>query len=373
MPREARPYPFDRLPRASAREVAERRRLARATILGDLGALAEQSKLLLGSPWTVTPEAPRWDALWPPSPDPIAGAFLAGPGSARAALVLDPALAGVLLHRALRGAGPGAPLVGRATELERGVLGYAIARLLASTPWRLAALLTSPAALRAALPERVVCWPARVGIDALQSRFEIWTGVEIAAPPAREARIGRALAGVELEVAVLAGTAVLDAATLATLVPGDIVVPDDCELVLHDGRARGAVTLRIAGSRVWGARCRWQGGEALEWVGRADTPAMPSTRARLEREKQESMKNEEQQSFLSAAGDAPVEIAVELARFELRLSELASLAPGELIVTGARIGERVALRAGKRVLAYGELVDVDGEVGVRVLETAATD
>ena len=41
-----------------------------------------------------------------------------------------------------------------------------------------------------------------------------------------------------------------------------------------------------------------------------------------------------------------------------------------VIVTGAAIGTRVVLRAGKQAVAFGELVDVDGEVGVRILEVS---
>jgi type III secretion protein Q len=65
-------------------------------------------------------------------------------------------------------------------------------------------------------------------------------------------------------------------------------------------------------------------------------------------------------------GDAPVEVTVELARFSLALEELGRIAPGEVLVTGRAVGERVVLRAADRAIATGELVDVDGEVGVRV-------
>jgi flagellar motor switch/type III secretory pathway protein FliN len=62
-------------------------------------------------------------------------------------------------------------------------------------------------------------------------------------------------------------------------------------------------------------------------------------------------------------------VTVELARFTLSLQQLAELREGEVLLTGRPLGESVTLRAGGRVLASGELVDVDGEVGVRVLRT----
>ena len=71
------------------------------------------------------------------------------------------------------------------------------------------------------------------------------------------------------------------------------------------------------------------------------------------------------------AGDAPVELCLELARFTVTLDELARLAPGDALSTGKPIGQRVALRAGKVLVAEGELVDVDGEVGVRLTRVSS--
>ena len=71
---------------------------------------------------------------------------------------------------------------------------------------------------------------------------------------------------------------------------------------------------------------------------------------------------------LDAVGDAPVTLSLELASFELSLEELAALRPGEVVASGVPIGEAVRLRAGSKIIATGELVDVEGEVGVRLIE-----
>jgi type III secretion protein Q len=78
----------------------------------------------------------------------------------------------------------------------------------------------------------------------------------------------------------------------------------------------------------------------------------------------------EQGDALRIAGDAPVELCVELARFVMPLEELASLRLGQVLFTGRAIGEHVTLRAGDRALARGELVDVEGELGVRISSLA---
>ena len=74
---------------------------------------------------------------------------------------------------------------------------------------------------------------------------------------------------------------------------------------------------------------------------------------------------------LQSLSDVEVELSIELARLELPIAEVAALAPGVVVTTGRLVGERVAVRAGDRVIAWGELVDVEGEVGVRLTEVSA--
>jgi type III secretion system YscQ/HrcQ family protein len=68
------------------------------------------------------------------------------------------------------------------------------------------------------------------------------------------------------------------------------------------------------------------------------------------------------------AADAPLELSVELARFSLTLGELQRTQPGDVLITGRRIGEAVTLRVAGRAIAQGELVDVEGEIGVRITQ-----
>ncbi len=62
-----------------------------------------------------------------------------------------------------------------------------------------------------------------------------------------------------------------------------------------------------------------------------------------------------------------VELSVELARVSLTADELNAVAPGATIQTDQSIGKFVQLCRGTRVIGTGELVDVDGELGVRIL------
>jgi flagellar motor switch/type III secretory pathway protein FliN len=72
-------------------------------------------------------------------------------------------------------------------------------------------------------------------------------------------------------------------------------------------------------------------------------------------------------ALIDAVGEVPVVVRVEIGLAEMRAREWAALGPGDVIALGSRIGEPVTLRVGGAAVARGELVDLDGEMGVRIL------
>jgi type III secretion protein Q len=68
-----------------------------------------------------------------------------------------------------------------------------------------------------------------------------------------------------------------------------------------------------------------------------------------------------------AGGALPVVLDVELASVPVPLRDLARIAPGAVLLLGLDRDGHVTLRIGERAVARGELVDVDGAVGVRIL------
>jgi type III secretion system YscQ/HrcQ family protein len=72
------------------------------------------------------------------------------------------------------------------------------------------------------------------------------------------------------------------------------------------------------------------------------------------------------QMATAALAAAPIEIVAELARITLRGEEVLGLAPGVVLTVTADRSRAVLLRAGGEIWAEGELVNVDGELGVRV-------
>ena len=71
--------------------------------------------------------------------------------------------------------------------------------------------------------------------------------------------------------------------------------------------------------------------------------------------------------------DAPVVVRVEIGAVSMPARDWASLQSGDVIETGRRIAEPVVLRVAGREVGKGELVNVEGEVGVRVREILGTE
>jgi flagellar motor switch/type III secretory pathway protein FliN len=71
-----------------------------------------------------------------------------------------------------------------------------------------------------------------------------------------------------------------------------------------------------------------------------------------------------------ALAAAPIEVVAEVGRIRLRGDEVMGLVPGA-VLTLPEGRTRVSLRIAGELLAEGELVDVDGELGVRVTRMAA--
>ncbi len=66
--------------------------------------------------------------------------------------------------------------------------------------------------------------------------------------------------------------------------------------------------------------------------------------------------------------ELPVQLTCELGRITLSAREVLELRPGSVLPVGRPLAGPVDLTAGGRVIARGELVDVEGEIGIRVTE-----
>ncbi len=179
--------------------------------------------------------------------------------------------------------------------------------------------------------------PGRIAQAALQ---ELPADVSGALPE----EIGQA----QLKARCFAGRAVLSAREANELKPHDVVLLDG--LQLRDGALCGALRLRSSSFELHG-----------ELKADAFTLRRTLTSALT---KEDVMSKEEQTDLLPAL---PVEVEVELTRVNLRIGELATLRPGAVIPLRISPIDPVTLRVGDRAIARAELVEIDGELGARII------
>jgi flagellar motor switch protein FliM len=367
-----RPYPFDRLPRVSHEEQNAVRRCARALPPGLAQVWRAPLESLLDAQIFLRDPALHHCApggLSDAIVEPAVLVVLCGqePG-ARLGLEFEPALAAGLLDRLLGGDGKGAgasqtPL----RDVERGVLAWGVARLLSDTQsaWRVGTVVTGLAAAQHALGDLgSSVWGARLGVgDAFHGVVRLWVPDHISLPaPGFNPAGSRAVRSLELTFALEAGRVALAPDAIAGLGRGDIVLFDESwpETSGHRLRAVGAERTR------WWCRRHANG---FEVTSSEPGTASPTGRARVVADRTpEEKKAPMDDKTLESVGDAPIELTIEIARFAMTLEEVSKLQPGEVLAAGRAVGERVVLRAGEKRIAEGELVDVDGEVGIRLLQ-----
>lgn len=266
-------------------------------------------------------------------PAPVAGAvrlrleLCALPGTA--SLELDSRIGVALLDRLCGGPGVAEPAT-CVTPLERSALELAVLAALdavATIPElesRLAPRLArAPCGFAAGLAvELAICLGDQTGRARLV----------LPAPAVRALREGTELsppmADVAVDLSVRGGSAPLLPEELDALEPGDVVLLDP----LPPGR-RVAVApggLRLRGTETDGAL-------------QVEEIQMPAS-----------------------SSDYPVALEVELARLPVTLGDLAALAPGSILPLPIDRRGLVALKLGDRTFARGQLVDVEGTVGVRI-------
>lgn len=193
------------------------------------------------------------------------------------------------------------------------------------------------------------------------ARLLVGAELRLAAPPpmvdALRLRLwqrrGR-LAEVPVELRIQAGEGTLPAGEVAELQVGDVVVLDRFGPRPVVG---GPVKLRLGRgafpAHLDGRGVTLLGAYQLEWTGAmAHEPPTGNEDAGTER----------------LLRELPVQLTCELGRITLTGQEVLELRPGAVLPVGRPLAGPVDLCAGGRVIARGELVEVEGEMGVRVTE-----
>jgi type III secretion protein Q len=342
----------------------------RAAALGRdaLRVVAEVLSRELGCP--VTAEARLLDAAVPPAtglaqPAVFALLELSAVGGT-GVLELEPALAFAALER-IAGAGQGPGIVTELARLEEATLAYLLLLALSAVRSqgglnpRLGPRLSGVTMRRADVVARLDGRQALVAIELSLTVGPVSAGARLLLPAPvlqtvfqelpveRGPDIAPEVLAAALEARCLVGQTPLPATALESLVVGDVVL---FEGVRRDaGRLLGPGRLVTRGFALTGTFLP-EGFSLTRAQGRAFSQESDMVAVN---EKSEGMP------------PLPVDVEIELTRVMVPLSELAALKPGALLPLHINANEPVLLRVGDRAVARAELVEIEGEVGARVL------
>lgn len=84
-----------------------------------------------------------------------------------------------------------------------------------------------------------------------------------------------------------------------------------------------------------------------------------------------SMSDSTPRDWSTLVGDAPIPLTLELGHVELPLQDLVNLAPGDALPLHRPLHAPVSLKAGNQEVARGELVNLEGSLGLRITEVCA--
>ncbi len=153
------------------------------------------------------------------------------------------------------------------------------------------------------------------------------------------------VAAARVPARLMVGTAKLSYADLGSLNAGDVVVFDG--LKLEGGVIAGTARLESRTFELSGAIA-----DGRFTFNQARTRAI----------------TEESNMAKDVADPAlPVEVEIELTRLLLPVAELTTLKPGAVVPLHINASQPVTLRIGDRAVARAEIVEVDGELGARIL------
>jgi flagellar motor switch/type III secretory pathway protein FliN len=148
-----------------------------------------------------------------------------------------------------------------------------------------------------------------------------------------------------------------------TLRLGELQVLEAGDLVLIDPPAQPAqITARLGEWRLLAVRTRDGCGLRVERIERVEGGGQMAAEGN-------HLPVDATEEQLAELLDLPVTLTAEAGRCDLTVARLAGLRAGDVITLPQALLGPVELRTGDRLVARGELVDVEGRRGVRILET----
>lgn len=166
-------------------------------------------------------------------------------------------------------------------------------------------------------------------------------------------RAGRVPVTAEIQLA----TTALPAPAFAGAAVGDAIVFD------------GVPAAAFAAGVPWNGRLRVGDHGAEIVVDTGGKVSFAGSFSPLRKEERDMSASDSKTDSTTVLAAASIEVVAELGRIALRGDELLGLAPGAVLALGAQ-RKGVSLRVGGELWADGEIVDIEGELGVRVTRIA---
>jgi type III secretion system YscQ/HrcQ family protein len=358
------PYPWRSLcsvPRETIGMIRDARRAAIGSV--DVSALAEALGEVVGSHVEVL--VPHIDVVTEErAPSGICLALGSADGMLEVEIEIDRDLAVMLVGAVIGHRTPGVNPRTRIDSEIDGAVAAIVCRVLRRAHGRSEALgLIGPGSLRRAPGERLLrfCATVLVGNDAFSARATLRQSraAGAAAQPAGE--LLASLGDLPLSLPVIAGVAVADPAEIDALEEGDVFLPGKGWTVARLGGDHGALAGTVtaaAKAHDRGVLAQLRSSGELVVVGPSGSPL--DTETNMDDSKTDG------NAASDAALEAPVVVRVELGAVTLTAREWAALGPGDVIPLGKRVAEPAVLRVAGIEVAEGELVEIEGELGVRI-------
>ncbi|HET7545944.1 MAG TPA: FliM/FliN family flagellar motor switch protein [Polyangiaceae bacterium] len=351
-PRRATAYPWNALenvPRETARRAARARRQVQAVfdplrLAAALAELTESEVSIVVRNITCTP--PRRQPL-------TELGFELGDGGLRCALSLEPELAANALSRALR----------RPIGLTHGgALDDALSGALHALVFELArrsgarAVLYLLDASEAKRLAREVFVEATVLLTG--AAYQVLAALSLAELPELPTPTLAELGELPIALPLVVGWSLAERAALADFAPGNAWFPGPGLWLDEDGA--GAVALAApAHDRGLTATLSRDGKIVIRG---GSVQLVPDAGEVM------SDPKKPEAALTDAVLDSPVVVRIEVGAVSMTAREWAELGPGDVIESGCRIAEPVVLRVAGREVARGELINLEGELGVRIRE-----
>ena len=305
-----------------------------------------------GTPRPVTPDALR--AAW--ALDPAVVALWSHPPLGAFLLALPRDLAFLLVTSALGPEAMRSPAAAL-SDVAEGALSALAARVAVtlcapSAPPTLRAITDQPADALDALgePGALVAWDFTLSGKTIAGTATLVLCADGLRPSPRPAPLDLArFAEVSVPMRCVAGQAMLPVDAVASLAIGDRLMLDG--LRASSAGLAGEVTLRLGAD------------PALRLDATLSDASRVTVSAPLRAHRSPAMND-----ATEVLRGLHVEVTVEIATQTVSLDTLSSWGVGAVVEFPQRLGEAVLVRAGGRVVARGELVDVEGQVGVRITE-----